>query len=340
MAKSIHIAMREFSRSSGGGHVVNQGIMNGFRKLDYIQVTPFQDASEIPNESDFVLCMGTQAIKRRGPKTVFWPLNVAMFDSDAIRVSSTTLWNSFRYRVLRFKVGRSVRKADVLVFDSHFARDEHQRFFPAIKTKPTLAMRPGLQPPDELKSGPREKVVAGRIAMVSHLYPYKLVVESIQGFKQALVELPHLQLQIAGRCPDAAYEKLVRKEIGSLENIQLLGNLDSSQLSKLYSSSELVLFSSICENAGSFTAFDAIYFGKPMICSNRSSMPEAMHDSVLYVDPFSPSEIGSAIVSVFTKPDLKSDLEYRARQRADRLESWDQRAKTVADFLVQLAGHS
>ncbi len=53
--------------------------------------------------------------------------------------------------------------------------------------------------------------------------------------------------------------------------------------------------------------------------------------------PFSPNQIGSAIVQVLSDPMLKQDLEVRARNRADQLESWDQRSRTVADFLSDLA---
>ena len=332
----IHLAVRHFKRSSGGGFVVNSEFTDGLRSIENCVFTSFESIGEIPQDADVTICMGTEAFKKAGVPCLVWPLTVAPLDRDAVRLGCTSLAFTLRYRLLKFKVWRSLRKADALVFDSHYARNLHRSHFPWLSRIPTLAMNPGVVPPTALQQGERTTATPGRIVMVSHLYPYKMILQAIQAFHLVAQKVPHAELIIVGRETDPTYAKRIREAIGDERRIQMKGFVPPEELAKVYTSAEVVLFNSICENAGSFTAFDALWLGCAMVCSDKSSMPEAMLEGVRYADPWRPEETARALIELLTDSHCRALLEKKALARAAGFQSWPDRARQVVEFCYSL----
>ena len=114
------------------------------------------------------------------------------------------------------------------------------------------------------------------------------------------------------------------------------GFVPPEELAKVYTSAEVVLFNSICENAGSFTAFDALWLGCAMVCSDKSSMPEAMLEGVRYADPWRPEETARALIELLTDSEYRALLEKKALSRAAGFQSWPDRARQVVEFCYSL----
>ncbi len=334
----IHLAVQQFARSSGGGLVANTEFLEALPAVPDCTFSTFQKPAQISAAADVIICMGTHAVRSAGKKTLLWPLTVAPLDAAAVRLGSTSIGFTLRYRLLKFKVWNSLRKADGLIFGSQYSRDLHREFFPRIMALPTLAMRPGVPPPEALQNGPRSEQVPGRVVMISHLYPYKMIVEAIRGFQLFSSKFPGAELLIAGRATDPNYLKQVQHTIDGFPGIRILGSLKPDELAKLYSSASVVLFNSLCENAGSLTAFDALWFGRAMVCSSRSSMPEAMQNAVHYVNPSDPTGIADALQRVLRDDEYRRSLEHRALERAAQFQPWPRRAAEVVAFCRSVAG--
>ena len=69
--------------------------------------------------------------------------------------------------------------------------------------------------------------------------------------------------------------------------------------------------------------------GAPVICSNRSSLPEVVGDAGLSIDP-EPDAIARALVHVLTDDALRADLARRGLRRAATF-SWERTMQLTLD---------
>lgn len=98
-----------------------------------------------------------------------------------------------------------------------------------------------------------------------------------------------------------------------------------------YNASEGLLFPSFFEGFG-LPPLEAMACGKPVISSNRSSLPEVVGDAAIMVDPFRPEEIASAMRMVIEDEGLRRELAKRGITRSGQF-SWTQAAeRTFAIF--------
>ena len=72
--------------------------------------------------------------------------------------------------------------------------------------------------------------------------------------------------------------------------------------------------------------------GTPVICSNRTSLPEVVGDAAIILDPDNIHEMVEAMYTVLTNSELRADLHARSLQRAAQF-NWRQTAiETIATF--------
>jgi len=104
----------------------------------------------------------------------------------------------------------------------------------------------------------------------------------------------------------------------------------------MYSGAELFVFPSLYEGFG-LTPLEAMSCGVPVVCSNRTSLPEVVGDAAISVDPDQTSALVEAMLRVLTDPVLQADLRTRSLQRAARF-SWRKAAtETLAAYEEVLA---
>jgi alpha-1,3-rhamnosyl/mannosyltransferase len=85
------------------------------------------------------------------------------------------------------------------------------------------------------------------------------------------------------------------------------------------------------------TPLEAMACGAPVICSNRSSLPEVVGDAGLLIEP-EPAALAEALVAVLTNAELCASLARRGPERAARF-SWRRTAdQTLAAYGAAL-GH-
>jgi glycosyltransferase involved in cell wall biosynthesis len=90
-------------------------------------------------------------------------------------------------------------------------------------------------------------------------------------------------------------------------NFRELGRLSDTQLVEAYHGCDLVVFASLYEGFG-LPILEAQAVGRPVVTSNRSSMPEAAGEGALLVDPEDPQAIGTAVRRIIADPDLRERL--------------------------------
>lgn len=98
------------------------------------------------------------------------------------------------------------------------------------------------------------------------------------------------------------------------ERIHFLGYLPEEELASIWAGAHFLVFPSLFEGFG-IPLLEAMYFEKPIICSNTTSLPEVGGDAALYFDPRRPEEIVAAMRSIMNDNELYSSLVLKGKAR-------------------------
>jgi glycosyltransferase involved in cell wall biosynthesis len=120
-----------------------------------------------------------------------------------------------------------------------------------------------------------------------------------------------------------------------LDRIVTVSNVDDSMLRALYESA-LVFVQPARTEGFAMTQLEALNSGSPVITTAEGSMPEVLHDSVVYADATSPQAWAEAITRFAEEPDLRGRMLEAGRQVAARY-TWKLTADRVWDEVAAVA---
>jgi glycosyltransferase involved in cell wall biosynthesis len=156
------------------------------------------------------------------------------------------------------------------------------------------------------------------------------------------LDLPDLQLFISGD-PDRQKGPLfpdprpVAADLGVADHVICRFVTDEDKPA-VYSGASLYVFPSLYEGFG-LDPLEAMSCGAPVVCSNRTSLPEVVGDAALSVDPADTRGLVEAMRSVITDSALADDLRERALRRAAQF-NWRKTAgETLAVYEEAVARH-
>ena len=104
--------------------------------------------------------------------------------------------------------------------------------------------------------------------------------------------------------------------------------VSDADLALLYSGCEAFVFPSTYEGFG-LPVLEALQCAAPVICSNRSSLPEVAGDAAVMVDPKDETALTEAIVEVISNPERREQLKALGVRQAARF-TWEGSAESVA----------
>ena len=146
---------------------------------------------------------------------------------------------------------------------------------------------------------------------------------------------PDLQLFISGD-PDKQTgpffpdPRPIAAELGITDKI-VFRFVEDADKPAIYSGASLFVFPSIYEGFG-LDPLEAMSCGTPVVCSNRTSLPEVVGDAAITVDPNDTQALVEAMRRVLTDHELAADLRERSLQRAQQF-SWHTTAtETLAAY--------
>jgi len=150
---------------------------------------------------------------------------------------------------------------------------------------------------------------------------------------QAQIGDPHLQLFISGN-PDKQKGPLFPDPRPVAADLGMSGQIiyrfvEEEDKPAIYSGASLFVFPSIYEGFG-LPPLEAMACGTPVVCSNRTSLPEVVGDAAVTVDPDDTHALVSAIYRALTDESLQTYLRTRSLERAKQF-SW---RKTAQDTLA------
>ena len=286
-------------------------------------------------KSNFSVCHETGFVP---PAVRDIPVIYTLCDLSLIRFPEThpreRVWffNFFFKRRLSF--------ADHIIAISEYVRKEILREFRLDEDQVTtipLAADPCFYPrrPEEIAS-----------LLKSRNWPetYLLFVGSLEPRKnlpflvKALQELKHrIPLIVAGweGWGDKAWMEEIKKS--GLEDLVIFaGYLDDESIARLYSGARVLVYPSLYEGFG-LPILEAMACGCPVVCSNRSSLPEVAGDGAILVNPCHVEELAEAIDRIVGDDALRDDLIQKGFARLS-LFNWQQSAKDTIKVFQKVVG--
>lgn len=170
------------------------------------------------------------------------------------------------------------------------------------------------------------------LVYTGNLYPHK----NVDLLMEAVIEhnkKKEVDLCLAISCARSVFysraEEKIR-QLGGEKYIKLLGFVDDTELSKLYSLALCLVHPSKMEGFG-LTGLEAMSVGLPVISSNLTSLPEVYGSACLYFDPNSLESLVQAIEKIIKEPDLRLSLSLLGQKQVKKY-SWTKMAKQTLNI--------
>ena len=109
------------------------------------------------------------------------------------------------------------------------------------------------------------------------------------------------------------------------ERIVFTGYLSNACVEQYFRHCDAFILPSLSEGFG-IPVLEAFYFGKPILCSNTTSLPEVAGDAAQYFDPLIPESIAAAMINFYRRPEIAEEFVKKGSERL-QLFSWNKAAK-------------
>src|SRR5262249_25462354 len=117
--------------------------------------------------------------------------------------------------------------------------------------------------------------------------------------------------------------------------VTLVGDLDAEQLATLYDRSDVFVFASAYETYGMAVA-EAIARGLPVVGTDVGAAREIVGAGGILVRPFQEALLVDALTQGIRDADSRAQLGERARAARQRLRSWEDASRAMADALMRV----
>lgn len=193
--------------------------------------------------------------------------------------------------------------------------------------------------PEELLHEPNDadlprqaKAFAHYFYMPGNLWAHKNHRRLLEAFAKALPALPaNTGLILTGSAD--GLEKLM-KDFSDLPVVHL-GYVSHIQVAALFKNAAALVYFSLFEGFG-MPVLEAFRYQTPVLCSNRTSLPEVGGDAVLSCDPTDVHAMAELMCLVFRQPQLRADLSAKAARRL-AVYDWEEPARALRSALKRRA---
>lgn len=240
---------------------------------------------------------------------------------------------------------KSMKRADIIVTDSEFSRNEIIKYFPEHSGKIRVVpcgvdcrrFRP-CENPETIEKVKKSLEIEGNYFLyVGTIEPRKNLVRMIKAYKvftKHVKNPPKLVLAGAkGWLCDDIYA-LVRK-LGIDNQVIFTKYVPSENMHILIGGAIAFVFPSLYEGFG-MPPLEAMACGVPVLTSNEASLPEVVGDCAVICDAYSVKSIAKGLYRLYKNPDLRKELSRRGHERAG-LFTWENSAKKLHAIYRELA---
>jgi glycosyltransferase involved in cell wall biosynthesis len=167
----------------------------------------------------------------------------------------------------------------------------------------------------------------------AHCWPHKNHAKLIEAFALIVPHIPKdLRLIFSGGPFPASHaaHDLIRQH-GLSHRVTHLGYRSAIEVQALLHGCFALVFPSLFEGFG-IPVMDAIIAGKPIACSNCTSLPEIAGDAALTFDPHNIHDIGGRLLEIINDPARRATLLEAGRRRRPLFSARLSAVKTLAVY--------
>lgn len=249
-------------------------------------------------------------------------------------------FTTFRLLLLRWLHFESYRKAAGVIFLTQYCHDKLPKRV-RRKVKDFAVIPHGLN--KALFSGLRGEIGVQhdpfRLLYVSIINLYKHQDKVAQAVINLNKKGTPVRLTLIGKAYEPALRRLRKvldKEPEFAAAVDYKGFVPYENINTVYTASDAFIFASTCETFGMIVT-EAMAMGMPMLCSEKSSLPETVQDAALYFDPENVGSIEKAILRMITDHELRADLAHRSLTRSEDF-AWAKCSDATFEFIRNAAG--
>lgn len=214
-----------------------------------------------------------------------------------------------------FGLNYSLKRADRIISISNFTKSESSQYW-IDNSKISVSWIWPVKKDFSLKvPNIADRLTPGKYVLgVSSLAPHKNFKWILEAFvlAKSSMDLDWYSLVLVGK-NRFSHESLISK-YQDRDDIIFSGFVSDSELNWLYKNASCFVFPSFVEGFW-LPVLEAMQFDCPVICSNRSSLPEVVWDSALLTDPSDTKEIANSIRLIANDSALRKTLVERGRER-------------------------
>ncbi|MCH9743487.1 MAG: glycosyltransferase family 4 protein [Gammaproteobacteria bacterium] len=242
-----------------------------------------------------------------------------------------------RLKVLRRLQLRTFKKASGIIFLSEYSKSSITKLLTDTK-KYFTTIPHGIAKKFSNLSENKSEEGSFRLLYVSRIDPYKRhreVIEAVARLKSSGLDI---SLQIVGQGTMIQKDELmlhIKKVDPYFNYIKYDDEALYSDMASYYRHANAFIFMSGCETFG-MVLLEAMAAGLPIICSNRSSMPEILQNAGRYCDPDCPDSIVRSIAELYNSRELCKEMACKARLLSRRY-CWKNCADSTFLFLQEVA---
>jgi len=230
-------------------------------------------------------------------------------------------------KALQLKIDAS----DAITTISYFVKKEIEENF-SLHNKTIQVIYNGCNIPEHITttqpSLPTNEPFLFSIGMIHHKKNFHVLPRLLLNNKYHLI--------IAGFCQDKSYQQKIVEEAKKLnvqDRVHIIGAVTESEKYWLYQNCEAFCFPSIAEGFG-LPVVEAMYFGKPLILSTHTCLPEIGGNLARYFKTFDIEDMQTALTEALsdrTNLTLIEQLKFRALNF-----NWDELAKVYYQVYISL----
>lgn len=208
------------------------------------------------------------------------------------------------------RLQRECNHASEICFISQFARIDTMHYID-LNGKPTHVIPNGVE---DLTQGEQRQPRG-----VDASQPFFLSLGVVKAKKNLHTLLPLMdrlsdyRLVVAGMA-QGDYAARLRAKVSATRNVQMIGVVDDAERRWLYAHCAGLLFPSVCEGFG-LPVVEAMQWGKPVFCSDQTSLPEVGGKHAFYFHDFDPDRMVAVVrdgLRVFTTERAAAEKAYAA----------------------------
>jgi glycosyltransferase involved in cell wall biosynthesis len=227
-----------------------------------------------------------------------------------------------------------------IAFISKFASQEYKKHFSDLKMKTRIIVN-GVKSPPTVNEKSSE----------SWKYKYSDFLFTLGGLKRKNIHsllgmleknnqfdlVRDLKLVVAGSVKDKYKKELLveAKQRDIQHKIIFLGSVSEKDKYELMQACRAFVFPSLQEGFG-LPVIEALHFGKPVFCSNKTSLPEVGGEMVYYWEQFDAAYMSNILQHGLQDNDGSDENKIALRkQYADRFD-WNRNAREYVDYYLQI----